>query len=206
MPPVFELTGPEAPALEAAEEALARGALVVLPTDTVYGVAARPDVPGATARVFEAKRRPRGLTLPVLGAEVSQVRSVGTIDRRAEVLAERFWPGPLTLVVARGHVASSWDLGAERGTVAIRVPDHPVAGALLARTGPLAVTSANRAGRATPADCEGVRRGLGEAVAVYLCAGVLSPVPSTIVDLTGPQPRVLRAGALAPGEVLEALR
>lgn len=206
MPAVFELTEPEAPALDAAEEGLARGELIVLPTDTVYGVGARPDVAGATARVFDAKRRPRGLTLPVLAADPAQARRVGSIDPRGEVLAERFWPGALTLVVARGPAAVSWDLGGERGTVALRVPDHPVALALLARTGPLAVTSANRSGRATPADCQGVRRELGDAVAVYLCAGVLSPVPSTIVDLTGPGPRVLRAGALAPGEVLEALR
>lgn len=206
MPPVFELTGPDDAALEAAEEALARGHLVVLPTDTVYGVAARPDVAGATARVFEAKRRPRGLTLPVLAADLGQALGVGSLDRRAVTLAERFWPGALTLVVPRASAVAAWELGAERATVALRVPDHRVALALLLRTGPLAATSANRSGRATPEDCEGVRQEFGDAVAVYLCAGTLSPVPSTIVDLTGPEPRVVRAGALAPGEVLGTLR
>ena len=204
MPPVFELTEPEA--FDAAEQALARGDLVVIPTDTVYGVTARPDVAGATARVFEAKHRRRGLTLPVLAADIGQARGVGSFDRRATTLAERFWPGALTLVVPRGLAAASWDLGAERTTVALRVPDHSVALALMARTGPLAATSANRSGRETPEDCDGVRRQLGDTVAVYICAGTLSPVPSTIVDLTGPDPRVLRAGALAPGEVLDALR
>jgi L-threonylcarbamoyladenylate synthase len=206
MAPVFELTEPEDAALEAAEQALARGELVVLPTDTVYGVAARPDVAGATARVFQAKRRARGLNLPVLAADLGQAGGVGSLDRRAVTLAERFWPGALTVVVPRGPAAASWDLGAERATVALRVPNHPVALALLARTGPLAATSANRSGRATPDDCVGVREELRDAVAVYLCAGTLSPVPSTIVDLTGPEPRVLRTGALAPGEVLDALR
>ena len=206
MPPVFELTEPGDAALDAAEQALARGDLVVLPTDTVYGVAARPDVAGAPDRVFEAQRRRRGLTLPVLAADLEQAGRVGSLDPRANTVAERFWPGALTLVLPREPAAASWDLGEERATVALRVPDHPVALALLARTGPLAATSANRSGRATPDDCVGVREELGDAVAVYLCAGTLSAVPSTIVDLTGQEPRVLRAGALAPGEVLDALR
>lgn len=205
-PSVFELTGPEEAALATAEEALDRGELVVLPTDTVYGLAARPDLVEATGRLFRAKARPRGQTLPVLTATTEEARPVGSLGRQAARLAERFWPGGLTLVVPRRPAAASWDLGEERATVALRVPDHPVAQALLARTGPLAVTSANRSGMPTPTDCDGVRRELGDAVAVYLCAGTFTPVPSTIVDLTGSEPRVLRAGALAPDEVLDALR
>ncbi len=206
MPAVFELTGPEAEALAAAEEALARGQLVVLPTDTVYGVGVRPDLAGATDLLFRAKGRPRDLTLPVLAAGIEEAGMIGSMDGRAAALASRFWPGAITLVVPRSPVAAAWDLGAERGTVAVRVPDDAVALALLARTGPLAVTSANRSGRPTPEGCDGVRRELGEAVAVYLCAGRRWPVPSTIVDLSGPEPRVLRAGAIRPDEVLKALR
>ena len=206
MPSVFELTGPDEAATAAAREALDRGELVVLPTDTVYGLAARPDLVDGTARLFEAKARSRGQTLPVLAATTEEAGAVGSLDGRGARLAERFWPGGLTLVVPRRPAAASWDLGEERATVAVRVPDHRVALALLARTGPLAVTSANRSGTPTPTDCDRVRVELGDAVAVYLCAGTLTPVPSTIVDLTGPEPRVLRAGALAPDEVLDALR
>ena len=206
MPAVFELTEPHPEAIAAAVGALDAGNLVVLPTDTVYGVAARPGVPGATERLFRAKGRPRDLTIPILVAGSEDAGRVGSLDPRAAALAERFWPGPLTLVVPRAPLTASWDLGLERATVALRVPDDPVAVILLARTGPLAVTSANRSGRPTPEDCSGVRGELGDAVAVYLCAGRRSPVPSTILDLSGPEPIVLRAGALAAEEVLGALR
>jgi L-threonylcarbamoyladenylate synthase len=206
MPAVFELSGPEDAALDAAAEAVALGGAVVVPTDTVYGVAARPDDPAATDRLFRLKGRPRDLGLPVLAAGLDQARTVGSLSEPAERLAVRFWPGGLTLVVPRAPAAASWDLGAGRSTVALRVPDHAVAVSLLRRTGPLAATSANRSGRPTPEDCDGVRGELGEAVAVYLCAGRLSPVPSTIVDLTASEPRVVRSGALDPEEVLQALR
>ncbi|MGH2764541.1 MAG: L-threonylcarbamoyladenylate synthase [Actinomycetota bacterium] len=206
MPSVFELTGPDEVPLAAATEALARGELVVLPTDTVYGVAARPDLAGATARLFEAKRRPRGLTLPVLASDLGQADDVGRFDQRARTLAGRFWPGALTLILPRGAASAAWDLGAERATVALRVPDQAVARSLLRRTGPLAATSANLSGRPTPEECGGVREALGDAVAVYLCSGRLSPIPSTIVDLTGSEARMVRDGAVSPEEVLAALR
>ncbi len=206
MPAVFELTEPEDAALAVAADAVARGEAVVLPTDTVYGVAARPDQAAATERLFRAKGRPRDLTLPVLASGLEEARRVGSLSGPGQRLAERFWPGALTLVVPRAPGAASWDLGSERATVALRVPNHPIALALLRRAGPLAATSANRSGRPTPEDCGGVRRELGDAVAVYLCAGRLSPMPSTIVDVSGPEPRVVRAGALDPDEVLRALR
>jgi L-threonylcarbamoyladenylate synthase len=178
-----------------AVQALARGELVVLPTDTVYGLAARPQLPEATARLFEAKGRSRDLTLPVLLADRDGAGLVGTLDDRARRLAERFWPGPLTLVLN------------ERGTIGVRVPDHDRTRALLAETGPLAVTSANMSGEPTPPDCDGVRSVLGDAVAVYLCDDPRPPgPPSTVLDLTGPDPRVLREGGLDPQTVLATLR
>jgi tRNA threonylcarbamoyl adenosine modification protein (Sua5/YciO/YrdC/YwlC family) len=186
-------------------EALARGDLVVLPTDTVYGVGGRPDLPGVTDRIFEAKRRPRGLTLPVLVAGLEQAGAVAALDHRARALAEAFWPGGLTLVVPRSDLARGWNLGDETDTIGIRMPDHRVARAVLEAAGPLAVTSANRSGEPTPDSCAGVRAVLGETVTLYLCADPLPGVSSTVLDLTGDRPRILRAGAVSPDDVLAAL-
>lgn len=198
-------TAPSEQAVAGAVRALGEGRLVVLPTDTVYGVAARADIPGATARLFEAKRRPRELTLPVLAADAGQAWAVAVPDDRARLLAARFWPGPLTLVLPRTEVAEGWELGEARNTVGVRVPAHVVAQALLRVTGPLPVTSANLSGDPTPPDCSGVRAALGEAVAVYLCAGSAGGAASTVLDLTGPSPRLLREGAISEPVLLAVL-
>ena len=206
MAEVFDVSSSAGDALDPAEAALARGGIVVLPTDTVYGVAGRPDVPGATDRLFVAKRRPRDLTLPVLVASSSDAGAVAVFDERARVLAERYWPGALTMVLPRADRARGWELGDERTTVGVRVPAHDAALALLRRTGPLAVTSANVSGEPTAPDCDGVLAALGDAVDVYLCAGTLSGgVASTVLDLSGSEAKVLREGALPPGELLAAI-
>ncbi len=196
MAEVFDAESPAA--IDTAVAALATGGLVVFPTDTMFGVAADPTVTGATEAVFAAKQRPRDLTLPILVAGLDQARAVVALDARAEALAARYWPGPLTLVLARTQSSRRWDLGEERETVGIRIPDHPVALALLRRTGPLAVTSANISGEPTPTDCDGVLTSLGEHVAVALCWG---PPPhgraSTVVDLTGPDASVVRQGQIS---------
>ena len=201
---VFELSEPDEEALAAAERALSGGRLVVLPTDTVYGVSARPDVPGATGRLFRAKGRSRALTLPVLAADLAAAEQVAPFDDRVRALAQRFWPGALTLVVRRSEASRGWDLGDEQDTVGLRVPGHPVAVALLRRTGPLAVTSANRSGATTPPDCEGVRAALGDSVEVYLCAGRASGSSSTVVDVTRSLPRVVRRGGIQEAQILSA--
>jgi L-threonylcarbamoyladenylate synthase len=191
--------------LTAAEEALGRGELVVMPTDTVYGVAARPELAGATRRVFDAKRRPVDLTLPVLAHRAPAAEAVAEFDSRARLLATRFWPGGVTIVLPRTPAARAWDLGGEVETVGVRIPAHDIALAMLERTGPLAVTSANLSGQPTPPDCEGVRRALGEAVAVYLCAGECAGTPSTVVDLTGPTVRIMREGAVRAADIMAVL-
>lgn len=194
-------------ALATAEKALDRGSLVVLPTDTVYGLGARPDLPAATERIFEAKRRPRDLTLPVLVAGTADAEAVAVLDDRAMFLATRFWPGGLTIVLPRSEEARGWELGRERETVGVRVPAHGLAIALLSRTGPLAVSSANLSGRPTPGDCGSLREAFGDRVEVYLCVGNShGGEPSTVVDLTERDPRVLRPGAVDPDEVLAALK
>lgn len=207
MPVIFREDADAEEAIDTAEEALARGALIVLPTDTVYGVAARPDLPEATERLFEAKRRPRDLTLPVLVAGTADAESVAVLDDRALTLAHQFWPGGLTIVLPRSGTAKEWDLGAARETVGVRVPAHGLAIALLARTGPLAVSSANLSGEPTPAECGGLQGAFGSDVDVYLCVGLSNgDRPSTIVDLTETEPRFLRAGVIPPDDILVALK
>ena len=193
--------------LEAAAVALAAGGLIVFPTDTVFGLAGDPAVSGATDAIFVAKERPRELTLPVLVPDVERAREVAVFDERAEALAATYWPGALTLVLPRTARSGGWDLGEEVSSVGVRMPDHPVARSLLVRTGPLAVTSANRSGEPTAEHCDGVVDALGNSVAVYLCGGP-SPggVASTVVDLTGTEARVLRTGTVPPAEIESSLR
>ena len=185
--------------------ALRRGDLVVLPTDTVYGLAADAFSPPAVTRLLEAKGRGRDMPVPVLvGAWRGLDGLAEHVTPTMRSLVEQFWPGPLTLIVPAAP-SLAWDLGETRGTVAVRMPLHPVALAVLAETGPLAVSSANRTGAAPPATAADAEVQLGTAVAVYLEAGSTGEtVASTIVDLTGDTPLVRRSGAL-PVEALQAV-
>jgi len=196
---VFDCSDPDQreAGLTAAARALARGELVLLPTDTVYGVAADAFTPAAVTKLLAAKNRGRSMPVPVLVGEASTLSGlVVTVPPVAHELAEAFWPGGLTLVVE--HAPSlAWDLGDAQGTVAVRLPDDDVARDLLRRTGPLAVSSANRSGRpaATTAD-EAVYQ-LGDHAAVVLDGGPRTgSAASTIIDCTVPTPRVLRIGAI----------
>lgn len=191
-------------ALQAAASSLRRGGLVVLPTETVYGIACRPDDPEATDRLFAAKRRPSSLNLPLLVPDATAAWMVAVSDDRAERLTEAFWPGPLTIVLPRAAASKDWNLGQDPKTVAVRVPDHPVALALLEMVGPLAVTSANISGRPPATDVEAARAAFGEAVDVYLAGPVGGGIPSTVVDLTPPTPVITRSGAL-DDEAVEAV-
>lgn len=185
------------PSLDAAVYAVSRGDVVVLPTDTVYGVGADAFQPEAVARVLAAKGRDRQMPPPVL---IPSLRTVDGLARDvpapARALMEACWPGPLTVIV-QAQPSLAWDLGETHGTVALRVPDHAAALALLARTGPLAVTSANRTGQAPATTAEDAKAQLGDAVSVFLDAGD-SPlgVASTIVDATGSALRVVRDGGV----------
>ena len=199
------MTPLEGPLGEAAA-ATRRGELIVFPTDTVYGLGTRPDDRAATARVFAAKRRPRDLELPVLVATVEVARSIAVFDERAERLAGACWPGPLTLVLARGPDAAAWDLGGDPTTIGVRAPHHPLALALLAETGPLAVTSANRSGHPPAQTCDELHRSFGSEVAVYLCQGdPLEGAASTVLDLAHGPASVLREGALGRDAIAQLL-
>jgi L-threonylcarbamoyladenylate synthase len=199
------MTEPTEAEIEAAARAALDGELVVLPTDTVYGIGTRPDDPEATARLFEAKQRPTHLELPVLVPDLATATGLGRVDVRAKRLAERFWPGPLTVVVQRTSSSAPWDLGGDPATLGLRVPDHPTALAVLARTGPLAVTSANRSGADPSPTIEGIREVFGALVAAYLDGGRARGLASTVVDLSAAEPRILRPGPV-DDEVLRLLR
>jgi L-threonylcarbamoyladenylate synthase len=189
--------------LVAGTSAVQEGQLVVLPTDTVYGIGADAFSPVAVAKLLAAKGRGRNVPPPVL---VGSVRAAAALTQSlgafGQDLIDEFWPGPLTLVF-RASSTLVWDLGDTLGTVAVRMPLHPVALDLLRRTGPIAVSSANRHGKPSATTAAEAEEQLGEAVSVYLDGGPCADsVPSTILDLTGTVPRLLRAGVIS----IDALR
>ncbi|MDQ6648741.1 MAG: L-threonylcarbamoyladenylate synthase [Actinomycetota bacterium] len=191
-------TAERAAGLRAALAAVNAGELVVLPTDTVYGIGADAFTPAAVMALLAAKGRSRVLPVPVLVGSARTLEGlVDEVPAAARDLVEAFWPGGLTLVFR--HTASlAWDLGETRGTVAVRMPDHAVALDLLTQTGPLAVSSANRTGLAPPTALDAAVEQLGDAVAVYLDDGPTGEaLASTIVDLTADVPRLLRDGAVS---------
>ncbi|MBN9618264.1 MAG: threonylcarbamoyl-AMP synthase [Actinobacteria bacterium] len=195
-----------ADAIQRAADAVSAGELVVLPTDTVYGLGADAFDPQAVAGVLRTKGRGRNVPVPVLVGSWSTLDGLVTVvDDRTRSLVEAFWPGGLTIVV-RYAPSLSWDLGDADGTVGVRMPLHPVAIELLEMTGPMAVSSANRHGAPPAQTAAQARDQLGEDVSVYLEDGpVAAGVASTIVDVTGPHPRVLRLGAVSLDELREVV-
>lgn len=188
--------------LSEATSAVRRGELVVLPTDTVYGIGADAFSAEAVEDLLSAKGRGRDMPVPVL---VGSPRTLDGIllmlDQSGHDLVEAFWPGALT-IVAHHQPSLNWDLGDARGTVAVRMPLHPVAIELLVATGPMAVSSANRSGSAPATTVDEAVDQLGDSVAVYLDGGPSGgPVPSSIVDVTGPVARLLREGAISADEL-----
>lgn len=202
----LRLDGDDPGAVESAAELLRSGAVVAIPTDTVYGLAVDPMVPGAVGKVFALKGRPADVPVPVLVAGWDQVASVaGTLEAAAQGLADRYWPGALTLVVPRSRPFEV-DLGGGPGarwTVGIRWADHPVVRALCLAVGPLAVTSANRHGQAPATTAVEVEAGLpdGGWLGAVVDGGVCSGLPSTVVECRGPASRLLREGLIPWDEV-----
>lgn len=189
-----------------AQKALAAKQVVVMPTDTVYGIAADAFSPQAVATLLAAKGRGRNMPPPVLIPRIGTMEGLATeIPYDARKLAEKYWPGPLTLIF-HAQPSLTWDLGDTIGTVALRVPDDQLALDLLTITGPLAVSSANRTGQPAAQTAAAAREQLGESVEVYLEAGFRplegeEGVPSTIVDATGVRLKVVREGAISLAEI-----
>ncbi|MBX3286334.1 MAG: threonylcarbamoyl-AMP synthase [Actinobacteria bacterium] len=192
-----------AEAVARAAEVLEAGGSVVLPTDTVYGVAALASVPGAAGRLFAAKERGADHPLAVLVADVDQalplLASPPAVAREA---MDRHWPGPLTLVLRRSPEALGLDLGGDPATIGVRCPDHAFVRALAARVGPIATTSANRTGEATPSTAREAAAGLAVAPDLVVDGGPAGAVASTVVDATEQPWQVLRVGALSESDLL----
>jgi L-threonylcarbamoyladenylate synthase len=183
--------------IAAAVEAVKSGELVVLPTDTVYGIGADAFTPHAITALHNARGVDRRVPPPVLvGSRHTLDGLVYSLPKAARELADAFWPGALTIMVEHSP-SLQWDLGDTGGVVGVRMPLHPVALEVLREAGPMAVTTANRVGQPAPRTAEEARDQLEYSVRIYLEAGAaVDPAPSTIVDVTGDVPRVLRAGAV----------
>ena len=185
-----------------ARQAIARGQLVVMPTDTVYGIAADAFNVEAVARLLAAKGRDRQAPPPVLIPNVATLDALAaSVPDAVRALAAEFWPGGLTIILD-AQPSLAWDLGETRGTVALRVPNNPIALELLAETGPLAVSSANLTGAAAAGTAANAHEQLGDSVAVYLNGGEVGSEPSTIIDATALARgiggiRILREGVIS---------
>ncbi len=193
-------------AIEQALRILQAGGLVAFPTDTVYGVGALAFDGPAVESIYAAKDRPIEKAIPVLIADLADVDQVAVdVPPMARILAAHFWPGPLTLVVPKQpHLPESVSA---TGTVAVRIPDHPAARALLRAAGPMAVTSANISGQPSPTEAKEVVRQLGGRIPLVLDGG-LTPggIPSTLVDCLSAEPVILREGPLTMAQILYALK
>ncbi len=189
-----------------AATALDRGELVILPTDTLYALACQASQAEAAHRVREAKGRDDGRPLPLVAGSVDQLRTLcASLPEVAERLATRFWPGPLTLVFSAAAAVSE-AITSGGGTVAVRVPRHDFLRRLCLRVGPLVSTSANRSGRPAPQSCADALAEVGESATLAVDAGPSRSQPSTIVEVTDGEPKLLRAGAIAWAEIAAALR
>lgn len=191
----------------AAIDVLRAGGIVALPTDTVYGIACDLGAPGGVERLFVAKHRPLDRAIMLLLADAGQAPRIGVVGPAARVLADRFWPGGLTLVVPRlPGVRLPAALTAGVPTIGLRTPDHPTPRELAAAVGPLPTTSANISGRPQAPDPQTIADELGDGIDLVLDGGPAAGGPaSTVIDCTGERPRVIRAGAIDPLVLAEAL-
>lgn len=218
MSPIFDCRDEEQllAGMRRARQAIGRGELIVIPTDTVYGVAADAFSPAAVQRLLDAKGRGRNQPPPVLVSGPATLKALAeSVPEAVERLVDAFWPGGLTIVLPAQR-SLTWDLGETQGTVAVRMPDSRVALELLEETGPLAVSSANLTGKDAAIAASDALDMLGDKVAVYLDTGLSRDgIASTIVDATSlvargedsPKPvvRILREGAITREQLEDVL-
>lgn len=194
--------GPPLSSIDRAVAALEAGGVVVVPTDTVYGLVAKADLSDAVDRIFEIKGRPQAKTLQLLVADAGSLDRFGRPGDEARRLADRYWPGPLTIIVVASDRAPA--SVTSEGTVGIRMPDHDTALEVVRRVGPLAATSANRSNEPTPAELAAIRSIFAAGVDVYLDGGRIEGRASTIVDVTQERPILVREGAISADEIAMA--
>lgn len=190
-------------AIDEAAEAISRGGVVVLPTDTVYGLAADAASAEAVDRIFALKGRPSDKSLQLLVPAENWLERLGKPSEGARLLARRYWPGPLTIIVRASAQAPVQVIS--ESTIGLRVPAHQLTAELLRRTGPLAATSANRSGEATPQDVESIRSIFGDGVDVYIDGGRIEGTASTVVDASGSEIVIVREGGVSAAEITRAL-
>jgi L-threonylcarbamoyladenylate synthase len=189
--------------LDAAVRAIRRGGVIAFPTDTVYGLACDPANTAAVSRIYAIKRRPDGLELTLLAASIAEIEEDVDLNPAARSLAGAYWPGALSIICPlRSH---RWAIPRDGTTLSVRIPDHPVALALLRRTGSLATTSANRHGAPAADTAAGVAAALGAEVDTVLDGGPSAGLASTIIDCTTMTPRVLRDGPISAGALFSLL-
>ena len=199
---VVRIAADDPRAVATAVDVLLRGGTAILPTDTVYGVAALASVPDATASLFALKDRGEGVPIAVLVADVEQARSVAEVPSAdAARWMATLWPGPLTLVLPRSTAATGLALGGDGDTVGVRCPDHGLIRAIAAEVGPIATTSANRHGAPTPTTAEEAAASLVGAVDLIVDGGPAGTVASTVVDATWETWRILRQGAISADQL-----
>ncbi|MEX3558091.1 L-threonylcarbamoyladenylate synthase [Corynebacterium sp. LK2522] len=192
--------------IAAATRAAKSGRLVVLPTDTLYGIGCDAFDNDAVANLLAAKHRGPDMPVPVLIGSWDTIQGlVATYSDQAKLLVEAFWPGGLSIVVPQAP-SLPWNLGDTRGTVMLRMPLHPIAIELLREVGPMAVSSANISGHQPPTTAITAKQQLGKSVSVYLDGGETAiGKPSTIIDLAAPQPYLLREGAISAEQISEVI-
>jgi tRNA threonylcarbamoyl adenosine modification protein (Sua5/YciO/YrdC/YwlC family) len=189
--------------VEDAVAALASGGVIAIPTDTVYGIATVANRQGAAAALSSAKGRSSDIPLQVLVSSREQAESIGIFGDTASRIAERLWPGAVTLVVAR-RKGVSLDLGGDATTVGIRWPDHELVVSLCEKVGPLAATSANRHGEPPLQNATDVATAFGYEIALVFDGGSAPAIASTVVDVTGESPKILRIGEIPESDVMSA--
>ncbi len=204
----IDALAPDQASIERVARVIRAGGVVAIPTETLYGLAADPYTPRAVRRVFSAKGRPSDRALPLVAADALQVtRWLGDLPASGRLLANAFWPGPLTLIIAASPQLAP-EATAAGATIGVRVPAHAVTRALAAACGhPLTATSANKSGQPATPDPDEVYRQMGDDIDALLDAGSTpGGLPSTMVDVTGPDPVLVRAGAVAWEEIQRCLQ